>query len=61
MLRLITTPGGVCRDKDHPVELTVRSNPIGDNKGSLEFNLRGGRLVGICETKQLTDQPLRYS
>lgn len=32
------TPGGVCRDEDPPVQLTVSFNPVGDNKESLEFD-----------------------
>lgn len=54
------TPGSICRDNDHPVELTVSFDPIGRNKGSLEFNLRGSGFVGLCQQQweivHLSDQ-----
>lgn len=48
-----STPGSVCSEENPAVKLTVSSNPIGDSKENLEFNLDGIGLrlvlVGPCQ------------
>lgn len=48
-----STPCSICSEENPAVKLTVSSNPIGDSKENLEFNLDGIGLrlvlVGLCQ------------